>query len=112
MLGRHDIQHIHNPLVPAPLLRCGRLLFANGHPDAEVAVRNSAAPGFQPAGAEIMQDSSSRLLQCMLAAFPREYHLLAMHQHADEHQRGRLAVLDPGLHIYTISPDVLHLQVI
>ena len=86
MLLRYGIQDVCDPVVPAALLGCGRRLFREGRPQAQMAISHGTAPGLHPTGAEIPPHGPPGLFRLPLATLHRQHDLLARGQNAGHDQ--------------------------
>lgn len=68
------IQHVDDPMIPAPLLGRRRLLLSQGRPDTEVTIGGRTAPRRHPPGRQITQHGSPRLFGLSLSTLDRQPH--------------------------------------
>jgi hypothetical protein len=105
-LLRHGIQHSRDPMVPAALLGRGRLLLAEGRPDAQMPIGNRTSPRLPSTGTQITPHGPPRCLRFALSAHHGPHHRLAMREGTDHDEPRGLGVFEPGFHLEAVGPHI------
>jgi site-specific DNA recombinase len=108
---RHPVQDVEDPVVPAALLVRLRIDLGQGGPESQVPVRHDQAGSIHPPPLQVAQQRSPALGRLPMAALHRQHYLAPVRQGGDHHQERRLLLLQTGLHVDPIRPEVDYFQV-
>src|SRR5437867_13094774 len=103
LLGTCPTRHA---MIPAPLLLRLRKHRGQRTPDPEVTIADHHLRRRQPAPCEVPQDRRPALRRFPIAALDGEDHLLAVAQRGQHDEDRGLVLLEAGLHVYAVHPEV------
>jgi hypothetical protein len=103
---RELVQHVGNPVDPAPLLPRLRPYLAHRRPEPQRAIADGQHRGPQPAALEIAQHRSPALRALAIAVLEGHDFLGAIRPHADQDQRTEPLLLEADGEVNPVRPQV------
>src|SRR6266568_2637509 len=106
------VEHVQEAMIPAPLLLRLRKHRGQRTPDPEVTIADHHLRRRQPAPGEVPQDRRPALRRFPIAALDGEDHLLAVAQRGQHDEDRGLVLLEAGLHVHAVHPEVDDVEVL
>ena len=111
-LLRQRVEHIHEAMIPAPLLAHRREDRPHCAPDTQVPVGDKQPGRPQPPGFEVAEQCHPALRRLAIPALHREDHLPPVAESGDHDEHGGFILLQPGLDVDPVRPHVDRLHVV